>query len=91
MEDTQKLDYFQKLKKINGEGTYGASSVQSQRQISICGSEKNSEMRNYVQRLLWQNSKAQKCLTNKLKNRYDHKQGIITKEYQKGSKNSISA
>ena len=47
MEDTQKLDYFQKLKKINGEGTYGASSVQSQRQISICGSEKNSEMRNY--------------------------------------------
>ena len=23
MEDTQKLDYFQKLKKINGEGTYG--------------------------------------------------------------------
>ena len=31
----------------------------------------NSEMRNYVQRLLWQNSKAQRCLTNKLKNRYD--------------------
>ena len=47
MEDTQKLDYFQKLKKINGEGTYGASSVQSQQQISICGSEKNSETRNY--------------------------------------------
>ena len=45
MEDTQKLDYFQKLK--NKWRRHLQSSVQSQQQISICGSEKNSETRNY--------------------------------------------
>ena len=44
MEDNQKLDNFQKFKKI-GKGTYGV--VYKARDKTICGSEKNSETRNY--------------------------------------------
>jgi len=42
----------------------------------------NSEMRNYVQRLLWQNSKAQKCLTNKLKNSWLTRQNTEESAFQ---------